>query len=173
MKLSAPEAIAIVCDEMHLAARAGGAYEDVLAAGRAAVAPDELLGGVADLIGEIRVEVLLEEGTRLVVLRGVGGDGRVAAEPAPGAVAVGGGDVTLNEGLDGFEMEVVNTSDHVVRVSSHFPFERANPRLAFDRDEARGARLDIPAGDMVRWDPGELRAVRLVRVSRRPAAEGT
>lgn len=69
LKLNAPEAIALACDEMHLAARGGAGFEEVLEAGRAAVAPDQLLDGVADLIEEIRLEVLLDEGSRLVVLR--------------------------------------------------------------------------------------------------------
>jgi urease gamma subunit len=69
LKLNAPEATAIMCDEMHLAARSGASYDQVLDAGRRAVGADQLIAGVADLIEEIRVEVLFEEGTRLVVLR--------------------------------------------------------------------------------------------------------
>lgn len=69
LKLNAPEATALICDEMHLAARSGASFEEVLAAGRGALAPEELMDGVRELIGEIRLEVLLEEGTRLVVLR--------------------------------------------------------------------------------------------------------
>jgi urease subunit gamma/beta len=69
LRLSAPEATALVCDEMHLAARAGGSFDDVLEAGRAAVGADQVLPGVDDLVDEIRLEVLLDEGTRLVVLR--------------------------------------------------------------------------------------------------------
>jgi urease subunit beta len=49
-----------------------------------------------------------------------------------------------------------------VRVSSHFPFWQTNPALAFDRDAARGFRLDLPAGDSIRWAPGERREVALV-----------
>jgi urease subunit gamma/beta len=70
LPLNAPEATALICDEMHMAARAGATFEDVAVAGRAAVGPDQLLPGVADLLGEIRLEVLLDEGTRLVVIRG-------------------------------------------------------------------------------------------------------
>ena len=70
LPLNAPEAIALACDEMHMAARAGSAYAEVLAAGRMTLAAAALLDGVADLIDEIRLEVLLDEGTRLVVLRG-------------------------------------------------------------------------------------------------------
>jgi urease subunit gamma/beta len=67
--LNVPEATALICDEMHLAARAGGTFEEVAEAGRAALGPDRLLPGVAELLEEIRLEVLLDEGTRLVVLR--------------------------------------------------------------------------------------------------------
>jgi urease gamma subunit len=67
--LNAPEAIAITCDEMHAAARAGKTFEEVKEAGRSAVPPDRLTPGVAELVPEIRLEVLLEEGSRLVVLR--------------------------------------------------------------------------------------------------------
>ncbi len=69
LRLSAPEAVALACDEMHLAARAGASYEEVVEAGRRAVRPDQLLDGVPDLVEEIRLEVLLDEGSRLVVLR--------------------------------------------------------------------------------------------------------
>jgi urease subunit gamma/beta len=68
LKLNEPEAVALACDEMHLAARSGAAYEEVIAAGRAAVRSDQLIDGVAELVPEIRVEVLLEEGSRLIVL---------------------------------------------------------------------------------------------------------
>jgi urease subunit gamma/beta len=71
LKLNAPEAVALICDEMHVAARSGATYEEVLDAGGSAVRPDQLIDGVADLIDEVRVEVLLDEGTRLIVLRGL------------------------------------------------------------------------------------------------------
>ena len=69
LTLNAPEATALICDEMHMAARSGGSFEEVLEAGRRAVAADRLIPGVAELIDEIRLEVLLDEGSRLVVLR--------------------------------------------------------------------------------------------------------
>jgi urease subunit gamma/beta len=69
LTLNAPEATALICDEMHLAARTGATYEEVAAIGVAAVSNDQLINGVAELISEIRVEVLLDEGTRLFVIR--------------------------------------------------------------------------------------------------------
>src|SRR5215218_4373774 len=69
LKLNAPEATALICDEMHMAARAGASFAQVMEAGRRALAADQLMGGVADLVEEIRLEVLLDEGSRLIVLR--------------------------------------------------------------------------------------------------------
>ena len=60
-------------------------------------------------------------------------------------------------------MAVTSTSRRRVRVSSHYPFHRVNPRLLLDRDAARGFRLDLPAGGHVGWEPGETKTVRLVR----------
>jgi urease gamma subunit len=69
LALNAPEATALICDEMHMAARSGATFDEVVEAGRRAVAADRLVDGVAELIEEIRLEVLLDEGSRLVVLR--------------------------------------------------------------------------------------------------------
>jgi urease subunit gamma/beta len=69
LRLNAPEATALVCDEMHLAARSGAAFDEVLEAGRGAIEPEQLMPGVAELVDEIRLEVLMDEGSRLVVLR--------------------------------------------------------------------------------------------------------
>ncbi len=69
LKLNTSEAIALTCDEMHMAARSGASYDEVLEGGRRAIRADQLIHGVADLVDEIRLEVLLDEGSRLVVLR--------------------------------------------------------------------------------------------------------
>jgi urease subunit gamma/beta len=79
LELNAPEVVAIVTDAMHEAARAGGTYEDVVRAGRAAVEPAEVLEGVRELVAEIRLEVLLGDGTRVVVLADPLGPGPDAA----------------------------------------------------------------------------------------------
>jgi urease beta subunit len=71
--------------------------------------------------------------------------------------------IELAPGRERIRLEVTNTSARVVRVSSHYPFWRANRRLAFDRAVAEGFRLDVPAGDTVRFAPGETTEVTLVR----------
>jgi urease gamma subunit len=68
-RLNAPEATALLCDEMHRAARRGASVDGVLAAGRGAVRREELMDGVDALLPEIRLEVLMDDGMRLVVLR--------------------------------------------------------------------------------------------------------
>jgi urease beta subunit len=70
--------------------------------------------------------------------------------------------VRLAEGRPRIRLSVMNTSTRPVRVSSHYPFWRTNTRLSFDREAARGFRLDIPAGSSLRWGPGEGREVGLV-----------
>ena len=160
LRLNAPEAIALACDEMHMAARGGASYEEVLEAGRTAVGTDQVLDGVADLAQEIRLEVRLEDGSRLVVIRAPFGPG---SADGPGAVRFAEGDVPLVPDRPRITLTVTNMSERPIRVSSHFPFAEVNTRLTFDRDAARGFRLDLPAGDSVRWGPGETRDVELVR----------
>jgi urease subunit gamma/beta len=157
--LNAPEAVALVCDAMHLAARSGASYEDVVEAGRSALAPEQVMDGVGDIATEIRLEVLLNEGSRLVVLREPFGP---ASADGPGAVRFADGDVALVPERARITLTVTNTSERPVRVSSHFPFHETNEKLTFDRDAAKGFRLDLPAGDSLRWAPGETRDVELV-----------
>jgi urease subunit gamma/beta len=159
LALNAPEAIAVVCDAMHLAARSDATYEDVIAAGRSALAPDQVMDGVADIASEIRLEVLLNEGSRLVVLREPFGP---ASADGPGAIRFADGDVALVPERTRITLTVTNTSERPVRVSSHFPFHETNAKLTFDRHAASGFRLDLPAGDSLRWAPGETRDVELV-----------
>ena len=159
--LNAPEVVALICDAMLEAARAGATYEEVEAAGREAVTADQALPGVAALVDEVRLEVLLDDGVRLVVLLEPLGP---AGDDAPGAIRQAPVAERDRSGATRrIQLEVRNASTRVVRVSSHYPFERVNPRLEFDRGRAAGFRLDLPAGSTERWGPGETRTVDLVR----------
>ncbi len=80
--------------------------------------------------------------------------------------------IELAPGRERIRLEVTNTSTRVVRVSSHYPFWRVNPRLAFGREAARGFHLDIPAGASVRFAPGEAREITLVRYGGRGGSDG-
>jgi urease subunit beta len=80
----------------------------------------------------------------------------------PGEILCGTGDIPLNEGAPRTVLTVANTGDRPIQVGSHFHFASANSALAFDRDAARGKRLDVPAGTAVRFEPGVEREVSLV-----------
>jgi urease subunit beta len=80
----------------------------------------------------------------------------------PGEVFPSDDDLILNAGAEVTVLMVANTGDRPVQVGSHYHFAETNPGLAFDRDAARGKRLDIPAGTAVRFEPGQSREVRLV-----------
>ena len=80
----------------------------------------------------------------------------------PGEIITAEGDITLNEGAPTVTLKVANTGDRPVQVGSHYHFFETNEALSFDRDSARGQRLDIAAGTAVRFEPGQERDVTLV-----------
>ena len=80
----------------------------------------------------------------------------------PGEVFVEEGELSLNEGRATRRLTVANTGDRPVQVGSHYHFAETNPALSFERERARGYRLDIPAGTAVRFEPGQEREVGLV-----------
>jgi len=80
----------------------------------------------------------------------------------PGEVFPAEGEIELNAGQPTVTLDVANTGDRPVQVGSHYHFYETNPALAFDREKARGKRLDIPAGTAVRFEPGQTRTVTLV-----------
>lgn len=83
----------------------------------------------------------------------------------PGEVFPAEGTLTLNEGREAITLKVANTGDRPVQVGSHYHFAEANEALEFDRDAARGCRLDIAAGTAVRFEPGQAREVNLIPIS--------
>jgi urease subunit beta len=80
----------------------------------------------------------------------------------PGELFPADGDIELNAGRPVVTLTVANTGDRPIQVGSHYHFFETNPALKFDRDKARGYRLDIPAGTAVRFEPGQTHEVQLV-----------
>jgi urease subunit beta len=80
----------------------------------------------------------------------------------PGEVIPKDGDIDLNQGAATVTLEVANTGDRPIQVGSHYHFYETNEALRFDREKARGLRLDIAAGTAVRFEPGQRREVTLV-----------
>ncbi|NGY03149.1 urease subunit beta [Solimonas terrae] len=80
----------------------------------------------------------------------------------PGEILTQDGDITLNAGRRALRLRVANSGDRPIQVGSHYHFSETNPALIFDRDAARGMRLDIAAGTAMRFEPGQTREVQLV-----------
>ena len=163
LRLNVPETIALVADTVCEAARDGARHDEALAAGRAVLGPDDVLPGVADVVSEVAVEAVFDDGSRLVVVPDPVGGGHLG-ELAPGAVlpAEDDGGSGPHPDADTVELAVVNTAPVPVSASSHLHFFEANPRLSFDRAAGYGRHLHVTAGTTVRFDPGAEVTVRLV-----------
>ncbi len=90
----------------------------------------------------------------------------------PGEYFLEGGDVELNAGRVPTRLRVENTGDRPIQVGSHTHFFEVNQGLRFERDQAYGRRLDIPAGTSLRFEPGEARDVTLIPLAGRRIARG-
>ena len=80
----------------------------------------------------------------------------------PGEMIVSAGEIELNAGRETVRLLVGNTGDRPIQIGSHYHFYEANEALEFNREQAKGMRLDIPAGTAVRFEPGDEREVQLV-----------
>ena len=162
IKLNYPEAVALICDEVMEEARAGKGYEEVIAHGMQVLTEADVMKGVPELASRIYIEPIFDDGTKLVVLhhpirkveKEIQEEERISEPSLPDTI-------TINTGKPTITLTVVNTSDHPVQITSHMPFWEINQRMHFDRERARGYRLDIPAGGAIRWEPGETKEVRL------------
>ena len=83
----------------------------------------------------------------------------------PGEYEILDTDIELNKGREKRSIEVANSGDRPIQVGSHYHFQETNPALKFDRDMARGYRLNIPAGTAIRFEPGMVRTVELVELA--------
>ncbi|GGU98975.1 urease subunit gamma [Streptomyces spectabilis] len=160
LRLNVPEATALIADTVCEAARDGARLAEAVERARSVLGPDDVLPGVADVVTEVHVEAVFDDGSRLaVVSRPIGGDG--GGERAPGALLPGPAHA---DPAPVAALAVHNTATVPVSVTSHFHFFEANPRLDFDRAAAYGMRLAVPAGSSVRFGPGERVDVGLVPI---------
>jgi len=162
-KLNAPEAAAIIVDEILEWAWDGVPLPEVIERARSALTRDDVMEGIPEIIGRIEVDALSPSGTTLVVVdEPFGPAPEGAADGAPGAVTPGTGTVSVNQGRPAVSVTVENTADVPIEVTSHFHFFEVNRHLSFDRRVGFGMRLDVPAGTSVRWQPGERKEVSLI-----------
>ena len=162
LKLNVPEATALIADTVCEAARDGRRLMEAAALGAAVLTVDDVLPGVPDIVREVKVEAVFDDGTRMVVVRDPFGEGAGLGDDAPGAVLAAPREPVDAPGM--IRIEVTNTADVPVSITSHFHFFEVNPRLAFDRAAAYGMRLGVPAGSAVRFPPGATLEVPLVPI---------
>ncbi|MEY2553578.1 MAG: urease subunit gamma/beta [Ilumatobacteraceae bacterium] len=170
LRLNVPEATALIADTVCEAARDGARLMDAAAAGASVLTIDDVLPGVPDIVGEVRVEAVFDDGTRMVVVRKPFGDGGSLGSDAPGAVITAARQPTTPAGL--VHLVATNTSDVPISITSHFHFFEVNPRLSFDRASAYGMRLAIPAGSALRFPPNVPTDVPLVPIAGERVAIG-
>lgn len=151
LQLNAPEATAIIADTVIEAARSGQRLREAVDAACNVLEPDDVLPGVAALVPEVWVEAVFDDGSRLVVVPEPLGPPR-GGDAIPGSVHPARDDIESATPASS-EVEVRNTSDVPISVTSHFHFFEVNPRLAFDRAAAYGMRLAIEAGEAIRFEP--------------------
>jgi urease subunit gamma/beta len=156
IRLSHPEAVALITDETLTAARRGLGHAALADFGASLLTTDDVEPGVAEMIPFIALEASMAEGTKLVVLFDPVKPGRQprAPEPVPGEIIPAAADVELNAGRRRVSLEVFNTGDRAIQVRSHAHFFETNRALRFDREQAFGMRLDRPSGTGVRFEPG-------------------
>lgn len=83
----------------------------------------------------------------------------------PGEIIAATGEIEINAGRETLRILVANTGDRPIQIGSHFHFYEVNPALQFERETARGMRLNIPAGTAIRFEPGDEKEVELVALA--------
>lgn len=192
LRLNYPEAVALLGAQLLELIRDGDrSVAELMDLGRRLLGKRQVLPGVARIIHEVQVEGTFPDGTKLVTVHdpicledgelslALHGsflpvpdpevfdrdDGLVPEELAAlhaGAIEVARGEIELYAGRARVTLEVTSRGDRPIQVGSHYPFEKTNRALEFDRARATGKHLDIPAGTAFRFEPGETRCITLV-----------
>ena len=168
--LSHPEAVALLADEVMLAARKNMAYDEVIDHATALLTADQCEPGVPDMVRIVTLDAPFQDGTKLVTLI----DPIIAGENdiRPGEIIVGDEPIKLFAGADRLSLTVVNRGDRDVQVRSQSHFFETNPALEFDRRATWGHKLDVASGAGVRFEPGIPVEVKLVPMAGNRVAQG-
>ena len=187
-RLNYPECIALISTQLLEMIRDGRSVAELMDLGRQMLGLRQVMPGVAEMIHDVQVEGTFPDGTKLVTVHhpiaAENGDLDLALygsflpvpdlsvfgpedepEPIPGECMTLDGELVLNDGREMVTLSVTNLGDRPVQVGSHYHFVETNAALKFDREQAYGKRLDIPAGTAVRFEPGETKTITLVEIA--------
>lgn len=167
IRLSHPEAVALITDEVMLAARRDMPYAEIRDMASRLLTTDDVEPGVAEMTPMIYIECAFAEGTKLLVLFEPISIGHLPLLETsfPGQVFTPEGEIEFFEDGESVTIDVVNTADRDVQVRSHTHFFESNRSLDFDRAASWGMKLDRPAGMGIRFEPGVVKSVRLVPIA--------
>lgn len=170
VKLNYPETVSLIADFVVEGARDGTSVAQLMADGAHLLTAEQVMDGVPEMIPEVQVEATFPDGTKLVTVHNPVRD--TVSTIKPGEIKALDGNITLNAGAKTVILKVANKGDRPIQVGSHYHFYETNEALDFDRERARGFRLDIPAGTAVRFEPGQSREITLVPFSGERAVYG-
>lgn len=166
IRLSHPEAVAYITDEVMTAARRDIPYAEIRDMAGRLLTSDDVEPGVPQMITMLYIECMFAEGTKVMaVFEPIVPEDAVAEDIVPGEIIAGGDDIELLADLPVITIDVLNTGDRDVQVRSHTHFFEVNRALRFDRAAAWGMKVDRPAGAGVRFEPGVTKSVRLVPIA--------
>jgi urease subunit gamma/beta len=163
LKLNFPEATAIISSYIIEGARDGKSVAQLMVDATKVLSEDDVMDGIASMMHMVQVEATFDDGTKLVTVHNPipyknGSD-------LPGAYLIDEGEIELNANKQIITIEVENKGDRPVQIGSHYHFFEVNKELDFDRTQAYGKRLDIPAGTSVRFEPGSSKEINLIDFS--------
>lgn len=190
IRLNYPESVALIATVLLEWIREGRSVSELMQLGKRVLGRGDVMEGVPELVHDVQIEGTFPDGTKLVTVHEPiclelgeldlalyssflpvpvrpfrAAVAPIAIAAAPGSVEIAPGDIELNAGRPRISLTVTSRGDRPIQVGSHYPFWETNQALDFDRAQAQGMRLDIPAGTGVRFEPGESKNVVLVALA--------
>jgi len=188
-KLNHPETVALIASQLMERIRDGADYASLMELGKKMIGRNQVMPGVASMVGEIQIEATFPDGTKLLTIHDPisreNGDLEEALRGSflpvpdtklflpeegvvdlqPGKVMPEEGEIEINKDRKLLTVRVTNMGDRPIQVGSHYHFIETNKLLKFDREKAYGRRLNIPSGSSIRFEPGESKTVTLVDIA--------
>ena len=164
LKLNYPEAVAILSSYILEGAREGKTVAQLMVDATKVLVEDDVMDGIASMMHMVQIEATFDDGTKLVTVHNPITTSK-KAKIEPGEYFVNEGEIALNENQELTTIQVENRGDRPVQIGSHYHFFEVNKELAFDRAQAYGKRLDVPAGTSVRFEPGSIKEINLIDFS--------